>query len=78
MKRDFLEGLGLNDDQVTKVLSQYNKDITGFNDEREKLNSNISELKAQNSEQVTQIKKYDDQIKDLTKNAADNEDLQSQ
>lgn len=73
MERDFLKELGLDDKQVSSVMSQYGKDIQQYKDQV----SNLDELKTENQGYKDQIAKYKEQNKDYEKLVGDNKDLKA-
>lgn len=73
MKEDFLKGLGLDDKQVSSVMTQYGKDIQQYKDQ----STSLDELKTENQGYKDQIAKYKDQTKDYEKLVGDNKDLKA-
>lgn len=73
MERDFLKNLGLDADQISKVMTQYGKDIQEYKENADKL----KEFTANNKDLKEQLSQRDDQLKDLKKSAGDNEELKS-
>lgn len=73
MERDFLKELGLDEKQVSSVMSQYGKDIQQYKDQA----SSLDELKTENQGYKDQIAKYKEQNKDYEKLVGDNKDLKA-
>lgn len=76
MKRDFLEGLGLNSDQVDKVMTQFGKDIAESSANSKELSEKNEQLSANVTGLNKQISDYESQIKELKKSSANNKELQ--
>ncbi|HBJ2623601.1 TPA: phage scaffolding protein [Clostridium botulinum] len=70
MKREFLKGLGLTDEQITSIMAENGKDI-----KREK--DKVDEVERDLEEANSQLKQANNTITDLKKNNADNEELQN-
>lgn len=68
MKRDQLKELGLQDDVIDKVMSMNGADI-------EKAKSSNAEMAEENESLKAQIAERDKDLKNLRKNAKDNEEL---
>jgi chromosome segregation ATPase len=71
MKREFLTDLGLEAEQVNKIMAEHGKTVNSLKDEADKAKDDADELKSQLSDR-------DKQLKDLSKKAEGNEDLQAQ
>jgi chromosome segregation ATPase len=71
MKREFLTDLGLETEQVNKIMAEHGKTVNPLKDEADKAIEDADELKGQLSDR-------DKQLKDLSKKAEGNEDLQKQ
>ena len=65
MKRDFLKNLGLEDEIVDKIMTEYGKSIST---EKAKIDDLNSKLEVNN----VKIKEYEDKIATLEQNSADN------
>lgn len=74
MKRDFLTELGLESEQVDKIMKEHGKAVNALKDDAEK----VTDLEKQIEDLNNQIKDRDKQLKDLEKSAQGNEDLQQQ
>ncbi|WP_143463181.1 phage scaffolding protein [Levilactobacillus enshiensis] len=75
MKREALEGIGLNEDQIKSVLSLNGADI---NNAKAQSSSDIDSLKQETESLKAQIADRDKDIKSLKKDAGDNEGLSKQ
>lgn len=71
MKREFLTELGLETEQVNKIMAEHGKTVNSLKDEADKATSAANELK-------NQLKDRDTQLEELSKQAKGNEDLQKQ
>ncbi|MFC6261963.1 phage scaffolding protein [Levilactobacillus fujinensis] len=71
MKREFLKGLDLSDEQVDAIMAEHGKDV-------ETSKSQFTELQTENESLHTQIADRDKDIKSLKKDSGDNEDLSKQ
>jgi chromosome segregation ATPase len=71
MKREFLTDLGLETEQVNKIMAEHGKTVNSLKDEADKAKDDADALKGQLSDR-------DKQLKDLSKKAEGNEDLQEQ
>jgi chromosome segregation ATPase len=71
MKREFLTDLGLETEQVNKIMAEHGKTVNSLKDEADKAKEDADALKGQLSDR-------DKQLKDLSKKAEGNEDLQKQ
>ncbi|MGR8773111.1 phage scaffolding protein [Leuconostoc citreum] len=74
MNRDTLQKFGLSDEQVNQVMAEHGKDL----EKSKTVESELEQVKQQNSELTSQIADRDKQLKDLSGKAGDNEELQSQ
>ena len=70
MKREFLEGLGLEKEAIDKIMAENGADI-----EAEKAKTTEANIKLEDA--TKQLEKANSTIKDLKKNNADNEALQT-
>lgn len=64
MKREFLKGLGLSDDQVNSIMSEHGKDVNGFNEQINSLTAEKNGLQSQLTERDDQLKSLKSQVKD--------------
>jgi DNA repair exonuclease SbcCD ATPase subunit len=71
LKRDFLTNLGLDDEQVNKIMAEHGKTVNSMKDELDK----VEDYKQEATNLKTQLKDRDSQLKDLEKKAKDNEEL---
>ncbi|MFC6290658.1 phage scaffolding protein [Levilactobacillus angrenensis] len=71
MKREFLKGLKLEDDQIDAIMAEHGKDV-------EASKSQLAELTTETESLKTQIADRDKDIKSLKKDAGDNEGLSKQ
>lgn len=71
MKRDFLTELGLETEQVNKIMAEHGKTVNSLKDEADKAKDKAEELDKQ-------LKDRDTQLEDLSKKAKGNEDLLKQ
>jgi chromosome segregation ATPase len=71
MKREFLTELGLETEQVNKIMAEHGRTVNSLKDEADKAKEDAEEFKSQLSDR-------DKQLKDLSKKAEGNEDLQEQ
>ncbi|MGR8826861.1 phage scaffolding protein [Leuconostoc citreum] len=74
MNRDTLQKFGLSDEQVNQVMAEHGKDLQ----KSKTVESELEQVKQQNTELASQITDRDKQLKDLSGKAGDNEELQSQ
>ncbi|RHW49714.1 phage capsid protein [Bombilactobacillus bombi] len=74
MKREQLKTIGLNDDQIDKIMGLYGVAI----EESKKSLSKLEELKTENESLKSQLSERDKDIKSMQKATKDNEDLQNQ
>ena len=71
LTREFLKEHGLSDEQITSVMTEHGKTVSGLKNDVQSLTSERDSLK----EQVTD---RDKQLDDLKKSAGDSEELQNQ
>ncbi|CAI3675296.1 Minor structural GP20 protein [Clostridium neonatale] len=71
MKREFLEGLGLEKEAIDKIMTENGNDIN-------KAKADYEDIKSQLNAANNTIKERDKQIEDIKKNAQDNEELTKQ
>ncbi|MGQ4559261.1 phage scaffolding protein [Levilactobacillus hammesii] len=71
MKREFLKGLELSEEQINAIMAEHGKDV-------ETSKSQLTELQTENESLHTQIADRDKDIKALKKDAGDNEGLSKQ
>lgn len=71
MKREFLEGLGLEKEVINKIMSEHGKDVGNTKSKNSEQEGQISKLQEQ-------IKERDSQLEELKKSAKGNEELQQQ
>lgn len=69
MKREFLEGMGLEKEAIDKIMAEHGKTVESHKSKAETLQTNVDDL----NEQLTQ---RDKDLKDLKKQAEGNEELQ--
>ena len=74
MNRDTLQKFGLSDEQVNQVMAEHGKDL----EKSKGAESELEQLKQQNTDLTSQIGDRDKQLKDLSGKADGNEELQSQ
>lgn len=74
MNRDTLQKFGLSDEQVNQVMAEHGKDL----EKSKAIESELEQVKQQNTDLTSQITDRDKQLKDLSGKAGDNEELQSQ
>lgn len=75
--RDFLKTLGIEGDNLEKIMTEVGKD-KGISAEKVELQSKIDDLTSQNETLTGQIKERDGQLNTLKKSAGDNEELKNQ
>lgn len=68
MKREFLKGLGIPDDQIDSIMSEHGNTLNGLKTERDNLQTELGSLK-------DEIKTRDGQIEALSKTAGTSEQL---
>lgn len=71
LTREFLKEYGLSDEQITSVMTEHGKTVSGLKNDVQSLTSERDSLK----EQVTD---RDKQLDDLKKSAGNSEELQNQ
>jgi chromosome segregation ATPase len=71
MKREFLTELGLETEQVNKIMAEHGRTVNSLKDKADEAKEEAEEFKSQLSDR-------DKQLKDLSKKAEGNEDLQEQ
>lgn len=71
MKRDFLTELGLETEQVDKIMAEHGKTINSYKTDAEGKAKEVDDLSKQ-------LKDRDKQLEELSKKASGNEDLQKQ
>lgn len=64
MKTDFLKELGLNQEQIDKIMAENGKDVNKAKGDTEALNTQITALQGQLTERDNQLKGLKDQVKD--------------
>ncbi|EGQ3293784.1 phage scaffolding protein [Staphylococcus pseudintermedius] len=74
MKREFLRGLGVEEDNIQKILDEHHDSLKDYREKAEKTDSLKEELENANSE----IKERDQQITTLQSKVGDNEELKSE
>ncbi|MBZ6000950.1 phage scaffolding protein [Leuconostoc gelidum] len=74
MNRETLQKFGLTDDQVNQVMAEHGKDL----EKSKATESELEQLKQQNTDLTSQIGDRDKQLKDLSGKADGNEELQTQ
>ncbi|MCI2167258.1 MAG: phage scaffolding protein [Leuconostoc mesenteroides] len=74
MNRDTLQKFGLSDEQVNQVMAEHGKDL----EKSKGVESELEQLKQQNTDLTSQIAERDKQLKDLSGKAGNNEELQTQ
>ncbi|MFT8557717.1 phage scaffolding protein [Liquorilactobacillus hordei] len=75
--RDFLKTLGIEGDNLEKIMTEVGKD-KGISAEKVELQSKIDGLTNQNETLTGQIKERDGQLNTLKKSVGDNEELKAQ
>lgn len=71
MKRAFLEDLGINQDDINKIMTEYGKDV-------EKLKSDIDVLTSENQTLTKTLSERNTQLESLKENAGDKAALEKQ
>lgn len=74
MKREFLRGLGVDEEHIPKILDEHHDSLKEYKDSANKVNALTEELETANNE----LAKRDEQIKELKDATPDNEELQKQ
>ena len=72
--RDFIKGLGIEGDNLEKIMTEYGKSHT----ESAELQKKVEDLTSQNETLTGQIKERDGQLTTIKKSVGDNEELKSQ
>jgi len=71
MNREFLKGLGLEDDVIDKIMKEHGKTVNSIKDKADKVDG----LESQIEDYKQQIKDRDTQLDNLSKQVKDNEEL---
>jgi len=71
MNREFLKGLGLEDESIDKVMAEYGKSVNSI---KEKADS-VEGLESQINDYKEQIAERDNQLNDLSEQVKDNKEL---
>lgn len=71
MQREFLKGLGLDDEAIEKVMAEHGKDVTAAKQQ-------MSDVEAERDGLKTQLQERDKDIEDLKKNSGTSEELKQQ
>ncbi|MCG1098272.1 phage scaffolding protein [Staphylococcus epidermidis] len=74
MKREFLRGLGVEEDAIQKIIDEHHDGLQSYKEKADKVDSLKEQLNTANEE----IANRDKQIKDLQAKAGDNEELNNQ
>lgn len=74
MKREFLRGLGLEEETVQKIVDEHHDSLRQYKDKVDKVDSLQEQLDTANKEIATR----DSQIKELQSKSGDNEELNNQ
>ncbi|MEB8094141.1 phage scaffolding protein [Staphylococcus caprae] len=74
MKREFLRGLGLEEETVQKIVDEHHDSLRQYKDKADKVDSLQEQLDTANKEITTR----DNQIKELQSKVGDNEELNNQ
>ncbi|MCJ1667851.1 phage scaffolding protein [Staphylococcus sp. NRL 19/737] len=74
MKREFLRGLGLEEETVQKIVDEHHDSLRQYKDKVDKVDSLQEQLDTANKEIATR----DSRIKELQSKAGDNEELNNQ
>lgn len=74
MKREFLRGLGIDEEHIPKILDEHHDGVREYKDSANK----VTDLEAQLETANNELSKRDTQIEDLKKVTPDNEELQKQ
>lgn len=74
MKREFLRGLGIDEEHIPKILDEHHDSLKEYKESANKVTDLESQLQTANDE----LSKRDDQIESLKKSTTDNEELQNQ
>ncbi|MDI3230989.1 phage scaffolding protein [Staphylococcus pasteuri] len=73
MKREFLRGLGVEEDAIQKIIDEHHDGLQTYKEKADKVDSLKEQLETANEE----IKTRDSQIEELKNKAGDNEELNS-
>ncbi|MCJ8008909.1 phage scaffolding protein [Lederbergia wuyishanensis] len=71
MKREFLEGLGLEKEAIEKIMTEHGKTVESYK-------TKVTDLQTSNDDLNGQLTQRDKDLKDLKKKAEGSEDLQTQ
>lgn len=71
MKRDFLKGLGLEEEAIEKIMAEHGKTVNDMKGELEEVDT----LKSQLADKDKEIENRDQQLEELSKKAKGNEEL---
>lgn len=74
MKREFLRGLGIDEEHIPKILDEHHDGVREYKDSANKVTDLETQLQTANDE----LSKRDKQIQDLKEATPDNEELQKQ
>lgn len=74
MKREFLRGLGVEEEHIKKILDEHHDSVREYREKADKVDSLQNELETANNE----IKERDNQITQLQEQSGDNEELNKQ
>lgn len=74
MKREFLRGLGVDEEHIPKILDEHHDSLKEYKDSANK----VADLKAELDTANEELSKRDAQIKELKDATPDNDELQKQ
>lgn len=74
MKREFLRGLGVEEDAIQKIIDEHHEGLQSYKEKAEKVDSLKEQLDTANEE----IKNRDNQIEELKNNVGDNDELKQE
>ncbi|MCG2516171.1 phage scaffolding protein [Staphylococcus epidermidis] len=74
MKREFLRGLGVEEDAIQKIIDEHHEGLQSYKEKAEKVDSLKEQLETANEE----IKTRDNQIEELKNNVGDNDELKQE
>lgn len=74
MKREFLRGLGVEEDVIQKIIDEHHEGLQSYKEKAEKIDSLKEQLETANKE----IKTRDNQIEELKNNVGDNDELKQE
>lgn len=74
MKREFLRGLGVEEDAIQKIIDEHHEGLQSYKEKAEKVESIKEQLDTANEE----IKNRDNQIEELKNNVGDNDELKQE